>query len=213
MEGERELEVVLVDDHVALRKGIELLLRNEGIRVTGSAESVAGGEEIILRSLPDVAIVDIGLRDGGNGVQLARTVLAERPDLGILLYTGGAVEQDLLREALASGARGFALKAGAPSELVTAIRSIAAGGEYVDPRVAALLDGRERSAVRLLSDREREILVLLAGGLTGDQIAEKLVLSPQTVQTHVRNLMRKLDAHTRVHALALALRHDELNLG
>jgi DNA-binding NarL/FixJ family response regulator len=205
------LQIVLVDDHLALRKGIELLLRAEGIRVTGSTATVEGGRDMVLARLPDVAVVDVAL-DGGSGVDLARQVLARRPDTGILLYTGGMLDQTTLREALGCGARGVALKAGAPAELIEAIRTVAGGGQYVDPRLAALLDARERGALSLLTRREREILDFLAGGLSGEEVAVRLVLSPQTVQTHVRNLMRKLGARTRVHALALALRHRETEL-
>lgn len=205
------LQIVLVDDHLALRKGIELLLRAEGIRVTGSTATVEGGRDMVLARLPDVAVVDVAL-DGGSGVDLARQVLARRPDTGILLYTGGMLDQTTLREALGCGARGVALKAGAPAELIGAIRTVAGGGQYVDPRLAALLDARESEALRLLSRRERQILDFLAGGLSGEEVAVRLVLSPQTVQTHVRNLMRKLGARTRVHALALALRHRETEL-
>ena len=205
------LQIVLVDDHLALRKGIELLLRAEGIRVTGSTATVEGGRDMVLARLPDVAVVDVAL-DGGSGIDLARQVLARRPDTGILLYTGGMLDQTTLREALGCGARGVALKAGAPAELIEAIRTVAGGGQYVDPRLAALLDARESEALCLLSRREREILDFLAGGLSGEEVAVRLVLSPQTVQTHVRNLMRKLGARTRVHALALALRHRETEL-
>lgn len=205
------LQIVLVDDHLALRKGIELLLRAEGIRVTGSTATVEGGRDMVLARLPDVAVVDVAL-DGGSGIDLARQVLARRPDTGILLYTGAMLDQTTLREALGCGARGVALKAGAPAELIEAIRTVAGGGQYVDPRLAALLDARERGALCLLTRREREILDFLAGGLSGEEVAVRLVLSPQTVQTHVRNLMRKLGARTRVHALALALRHRETEL-
>jgi DNA-binding NarL/FixJ family response regulator len=203
--GTSELQVVLVDDHLALRKGIELLLRAEGMHVIGVTDSVDEGERMILERRPDVAIVDIGLGDG-SGLELASRVLEECPEIGILLYTG-SVDQERLRQGLDSGARGFALKAGSPTELVAAIKAVAEGSEYMDPRLARLLDNRERTAIDLLSPREREVVDLLADGLNADGIAERLFLSPQTVQTHVRNLMRKLGARTRVHAVALALRH------
>jgi DNA-binding NarL/FixJ family response regulator len=204
-------QVVLVDDHLALRKGIELLLRAEGMRVIGVTASIDEARHMILTRKPDVAVLDIGL-EGGSGLDLATELLAGQLDTGILLYTGLA-DQQQLRRGLDSGASGFALKAGSPTELVTAIRAVAEGGEYVDPRLARLLDPREGSeAMAQLSPREREVLDLLADGLTGEEVAEKLFLSPQTVQTHVRNLMRKLGARTRVHALALALRHREIDL-
>ena len=206
-----DLQVVLVDDHLALRKGIELLLRAEGFRIIGTAESSVRARDIVLAGRPDVTVLDIAL-ERGNGVDVAREVLAEWPDAGILMYTGGTVDQEVLRDALNCGARGFALKAGPSSELVAAIRTVAGGGDYVDPRLAALLDDRELDIVQLLSPREREVLELLAAGLTGEEIAERLVLSPMTVQTHVRNLMRRLGARTRVHALALALRSREIEI-
>jgi DNA-binding NarL/FixJ family response regulator len=206
-----EPQVVIVDDHPALRRGVELLLTADGLRVTGVAESASEAARMILARRPDVALVDIGL-ERGSGLEVTRSVLSVWAQAGILLYTGGSVDPDTLRDALASGARGIALKAGAPSELTSAIRAVAAGGEYVDPRLARLLDGREAETMQRLSPREREILELLVDGMTGEEIADHLVLSPQTVQTHVRNLMRKLGARTRVHAVAIALRSREIAL-
>ncbi|MEA2495484.1 MAG: hypothetical protein QOJ29_3395, partial [Thermoleophilaceae bacterium] len=101
-------------------------------------------------------------------------------------------------------------KAGAPSELVAAIKSVAGGDEYLDPRLAQLAGPSQPATGQVLSPREREIVDLMAHGMNGEQIAEELVLSPQTVQTHVRNLKRKLGAKTQVHALALALRQREI---
>lgn len=208
--GDDEIEVVLVEDHLALRKGIELLLRNDGIRVIGVAGTPAEGERMIRDRTPDVAIVDIGL-DAGSGLALARNILAKDPAAGILLYTG-TDDRGLLREALSSGARGFALKAGSPTELVAAVRAVAAGGDYLDPRIAPLLDTADTAPAPILSEREREVMDLLAEGLSAEEIADRLVLSPLTVQTHVRNVMRKLGARTRVHALALALRQRQIGL-
>ena len=205
-----EIQAVIVEDHLALRRGLELLLRDQNIRVIGVAETPAAGARIILARKPDVAIVDMAL-DGGSGVEVAREVLVQEPKAGILFYTGGA-EQGLLQEALESGARGFALKAGGPGELLTAVRVVAAGGEYVDPRVARLVATQEETQRQTLSPREREVIDLLAEGLKGDEVAERLTLSPETVQTHVRNLMRKLGARTRVHALALAIKQREIDV-
>jgi DNA-binding NarL/FixJ family response regulator len=204
MIGLREPQVVLVDDHLAVRKGLELLLQSEGMRVIGATESVDEARHMILSRKPDVAVVDIALGQG-SGLHLIKDVLAGGTSTGILLYTG-LVGQRQLREGLESGATGFALKAGSPDELVAAVRTVAEGGEYVDPRLARLLDqGRSRDLMALLSAREREVLELLAHGLTNEQVASRLFLSPRTVQTHVRNLMRKLGARSRVHALALAI--------
>lgn len=205
------LTVALVDDHLALRKGIELLLEHEGCRVVGSATEAAAAFELIRRSRPDVSVIDIAL-SGDSGVELTRRLLEHDPGLGILLYTG-LQDRHALMEGLDSGARGFAMKAGLPEELLRAIRLVAGGGDYLDPRLSPLLVKRGTpSGERRLSVREADVLGLLAEGLTGEQIADQLVLSPETVRTHIRNAMVKLGARTRVHAIAMALRDGELTL-
>ena len=119
---------------------------------------------------------------------------------------------ELLISGLDSGARGYALKDGTPSELTGALETVAGGGTYVDPRLRpALLSRRSTERQPTLSAREREVLALLAQGLTGEAVAERLVLSSETVKTHVRNAMAKLEAHTRVHAIAIALRERHIS--
>jgi DNA-binding NarL/FixJ family response regulator len=200
--AERQTEVVIVEDHLALRKGMELLLVREGMRVTGVTATADTAQQMILARRPDVAIIDIGL-ERGSGIEVALEVLTEWPDARILLYTGGRLDEPALREALAAGVRGIAMKAGPPEELVTAVQAIADGRHYIDPRFDAYL--RDQAEATPLSEREREILRLMAAGLKTGEIADDLVISPATVETHVRNLKRKLGARTRVHALALAL--------
>jgi DNA-binding NarL/FixJ family response regulator len=201
--------VVLVEDHVALRKGIELLLRSEGMRVIGVADDIDYAYELVSRRRPDVVLVDIGLR-GRSGLDLARRLLDEDPDAGVLLYSG-SVDRDVLADAMSTGVRGFALKNGTPRELIGAIHSIAAGGSYFDPELSMLAaDPKPRSG--LLSRREREILGLLANGMNGTAISRELMISSETVRTHVRNAMRKLTAKTRVHAVTLAIKRHEISL-
>jgi DNA-binding NarL/FixJ family response regulator len=201
--------VVIVEDHLALRKGLELLLRGTEFSVIGTADDAEEGQRIIERSRPDVAIVDIGL-PGRSGLELTRRLLKSAPDLGVLLYTGIG-DKNTLTRALDSGARGLALKAGSTDELMTALRTVARGASYVDDRLRPLLAARFTSErIGVLSPREREVLDLLAKGLNGEEVAERLVLSPETVRTHVRNAMEKLDASTRVHAVAIALRRGEI---
>ena len=199
-----ELNVVIVDDHVALRRGMELLLRRAGHHVVGTADDAEAGEALILRRRPDVALVDLAL-PGKSGAEMTRGLLAEDPELRIILYTGAAGERQLL-DALDAGAAGFALKSGDPEELEQAILTVASGGDYLDPRLMPLLGKDLGGRPKTLSPREREIMGLLARGLTGEQVAERLVLSAQTVKTHIRNAMTKLEASTRVHAIAIALR-------
>jgi DNA-binding NarL/FixJ family response regulator len=204
------LNVVVVDDHVALRRGMELLLRRSGHHVVGTAGDAESAEALILRRKPDIALVDLAL-PGRSGADLTRRLLAAEPDLRIVLYTGTVDERQLL-DGLDAGAAGFALKSGDPEELEQAIRTVAAGEEYLDPRVALLLKlGNDGGQTRKLSPREREILELLSRGLSGEDAAKHLVLSSETVRTHVRNAMTKLGATTRVHAVALALQRGEIS--
>jgi len=202
------LNVAIVDDHVALRRGMELLLRRAGHHVIGSAGDADEAEAMIPRRKPDVTLMDLGL-PGRSGAEVTRTLLEADPDLKIVLYTGAADERELL-DALDAGAAGFALKSGDPDELEQAIRTVAAGEDYLDPRLTPLL-ARAATSRPKLSPREREILALLSRGLSGEEAAQQLSLSYETVRTHVKNAMRKLEAATRVHAVALALQRGEIS--
>ena len=204
-----ELNVVIVDDHVALRRGMELLLRRAGPHVVGTADDAEAGEALILRRKPDVALVDLAL-PGMSGAELTRSLLKEDPAVRIILYTGAADERQLL-DALDAGAAGLALKSGDPEELEQAILTVAGGGDYLDPRLTPLLAKGGNGRDKTLSPREREILGLLSKGLSGEEAATQLFLSPETVRTHVRNAMTKLGAATRAHAVALALQRGEIS--
>jgi DNA-binding NarL/FixJ family response regulator len=188
------LRLVLIEDHQALREGLELLLGRDGIEVLGTAGNADDGRRLVDR---------LGEY---SGIELTALLIDADPDRRIVLYTGSN-EIELLIKGLDSGARGYALKEGTQSELRAAITTVAEGGTYVDPRLhSALLSRRATQTQRMLSKREREIMDLLAQGLTGEQVAERLYLSPETIKTHIRNAMNKLEAHTRVHAIAIALR-------
>ena len=199
------LRLVLIEDHQALREGLELLLDRQGCQVVGTAGDAAQGRALIERLHPDVSLVDIRLGED-SGIRLTADLIDADPDRRIVLYTGSS-DIDLLFSGLDSGARGYALKEGTPSELTTALTTVAEGGTYVDPRLhPALLSRRATQTQKSLSKREREIMELLSQGLTGEQVAERLFLSPETIKTHIRNAMAKLEANTRVHAIAIALR-------
>jgi DNA-binding NarL/FixJ family response regulator len=204
-------KIVLIDDHEALREGLVALLSQAGLDVVGTAGNVASGQDLVLVGNPDVALVDIRLPDG-SGIDLTRELVAQSPGLGVVLYTGDA-DVDLLYDGLDSGARGYALKAGSMDELVGAIRRVAEGGTYVDPRLdRVLLSPRATAGVPQLSPREREIMHLMAEGMTAEAIGSRLTVSVETVRTHVRNVIRKLQARNRVHAIALALERGEIAL-
>jgi DNA-binding NarL/FixJ family response regulator len=204
------LRLVLIEDHQALREGLELLLGREGCEVVGTAGTAERGRELIERLDPDVALVDIRLGED-DGIRLTAELVDADPERRVVLYTGSS-DIDLLISGLDSGARGYALKEGTPSELTTALATVAEGGTYVDPRLhPALLSRRATQTQKSLSKREREIMDLLAQGLTGEQVAERLFLSPETIKTHIRNAMSKLEATTRVHAIAIALREGYIS--
>ena len=203
------ISLVIVEDHEALRRGMELLLGRRGHVTMGAVGTATEAYELIGRRRPDVAVIDLGLTDE-SGADLIRRLLARDPGLRTLLYTGTG-DLEAIAGALDCGARGFALKAGSPEELTDAIAAVARGKTYMDPRLDCVVLARSTTErVRVLSPREREILDLLAHGLTGAQIAKRLFLSPETVRTHIRNAMEKLEAQTRVHAVALALRQREI---
>jgi DNA-binding NarL/FixJ family response regulator len=206
---EEPIRLVLVEDHLALRQGMALLLSRSGYAISGTAGDAREAYRRIRAVRPDVAVVDVRLPDE-SGVELTRRVLRDDPTLPVLLYTG-IEDESTIRSMLDCGARGFALKAGPPEELQEAIRALAEGGTYMDPRLGAAILQRSTTAhLHVLSPREREILDLLAEGLTGAEAAMRLFLSPDTVRTHIRNAMAKLEANTRVHAVAIALRHREI---
>ena len=204
-------KLVVIDDHEALRGGLEVMLGQNGFEIVGAAGNVAAGADLVEHAAPEVALVDIRLPDG-SGIELTRQLLRRHPDLAVVLYTGDA-DADLLYEGLDSGARGYALKAGSTDELLAALRQVAAGGSYVDPRLdRILLSPRATAHVPQLSPREREIMGLMAEGMTAEAIGTQITVSVETVRTHVRNVIRKLQARNRVHAIAIALERGEIAL-
>jgi DNA-binding NarL/FixJ family response regulator len=203
--------IVLVEDHEVLREGLGMLLRRRGFDVVAEVGTADEGAEAISREKPDVSVVDVAL-PGESGIELARRLLRADGSLGILMYTGTA-DRVLLRDALDCGARGFVIKGSPPATFMSAVHAVASGGSYFDPVVHSMLLSRELTDdLPALSVREREILDLLARGLTGEAAAARLHLSAETVRTHVRNAMRKLQAQTRTHAIVLALQREQIRL-
>jgi DNA-binding NarL/FixJ family response regulator len=200
-----QIEVIVVDDHLGIRKGVELLLRDAGMRVAGVASGLAEARALLARRRHDVALIDIHL-GSENSLALVEEMMARDPQAGVVLYTGYTGPDAGLGEAVRVGARGFVLKSSPAPVLIDALRAVAAGGTWVDVDLAAHLSaGANLSRLARLSPREREILGLLSEGLTGQAIASSLFLSPETVRTHVRNATAKLGAKTRVQAVALAV--------
>jgi DNA-binding NarL/FixJ family response regulator len=202
--------IVVVEDHPTVREGLCLVLEREGFFVAARVGTAEEGHAAIVKAEPDVALVDVDLPDG-SGVELTRRLLRRDKRLGVLLYTG-MDDPAVLEDALASGARGFTLKTSDPETMLNAVRAVAAGGTFVDPNVRDRLARQEAPVDRVLTVREREVLGRLAEGLSVEEIAADLVLSTETIRTHVRNAMGKLGTRTRAHAIVVALRRGELAL-
>lgn len=200
----RPVTCLIADDHPAVLDSITHVLVESGIDVVAQVRDGTQALRELERDPPDVAVVDVGM-PGLTGVEVARAIGDRVP---IILYTGEA-DRALVVEALDAGARGFVLKEAPLDDLVRAIEVVAGGGVYVDPVLAGMLATREvAQRLPLVSPREREVLALLSEGLKNEEIATRLGLSPDTVRAHIRNAMRKLDADTRTHAVALALRQS-----
>lgn len=194
--------LVLVEQHEALRDGLAVLLERRGFSVLGCATTAARGEEVIREHQPDLAVVGVDLPDE-RGTELVRRISGNGVGSKCVIYTG-LTDPDLLEAAYRAGARGLVAKPQGLSVLVDALREVWRGGRYFDPSFRNG-NGDGSASAKSLSSRESEILGLLAEGLTGEQIAKRLVLSPETVRTHVRNAMEKLEARTRVEAVVKAL--------
>ena len=206
----RPTQIIVVDDHPPVRRGLELLLPQFGFRMIGSADSAREGARMIVARRPDVALVDVDLGDG-SGTDLANAMAAASPTTAVVLYTG-SISSVVIDGAVNSGARALVLKASPIERVADAIRAAAAGNTYVDRTVARMMGQASGHRARRTSKREGQVLGLLARGRTTEQVAGDLFLSPETVQTHVRNAARKLGARGRLHAVILALVNGEIDL-
>lgn len=202
--------LVLVEQHEALRDGLAVLLERRGFSVLGCATTAARAEEVIAERHPDVAVIGVDLPDE-RGTELIRRLHGATNGTKFVIYTG-LDEPDMLEAAFRSGARGLVAKPAGLSSLVEALRKVWRGGRYFDPRFSPK-DGESEVGAKALSGRETEVLTMLARGLTGEEIAQRLVLSPETVRTHVRNAMAKLEARTRTEAVVKALERGEIQTG
>ena len=204
--------VLLVADHVVVREGVRRLLEDcRDIRIVGEAGD--GDEAIRLARtlLPDVAVIDLSM-PGRDGIDVTRTLASELPKIKVLILTMHANEGYALR-LLQAGACGFVGKGATSSELVAAVLKVAQGGSYLQPALLEKLPQRRahgamhESPVESLSDRELQVLKMLAEGLTGREIGESLHLSVKTVDTYRARLLAKLRLQTTADLIRFALRH------
>lgn len=194
-----------VDDHSAVRQGLALLL--EGTDDIELVESVEAGEDILpamARHDPEVVIVDVRL-PGIDGISTVKRI-AEADTRAATVVFSAYGDKRLLSDALAAGARGYVMKGSPPEDLLRAIRTVRDGKAFVDPSLSPALLLTQGVAEAPLSEREREILQLLAEGLHTEQVAQRIGLSAETVKSDTRRAINKLEADGRVHAVAIALR-------
>ncbi|HLW24355.1 MAG TPA: response regulator transcription factor [Steroidobacteraceae bacterium] len=205
------IRVLLVDDHAVVRTGFRLLLESRGdITIIAEAESGEAACQRHLELAPDVVVMDLAM-PGMGGLEALRRIRARAPDAKLLALSA---HDDLMhaRRALQEGALGFLSKRSAPETLLEAVTTVAAGRRYLDAALAQKLalaefDGKSRSPVERLSEREFQVFVRLASGATVQRIAQELNLSASTVGTHLYNIKQKLDVSTQSELTLIAIRH------
>ena len=198
---------LVADEHPAVVDAVAGVLAENGIEIAGRARDGAEALEQIESSRPDVALVDLRI-PGVSGIEVARLVGRSAPDTAVILYTAFG-DRALLTEAMEAGARGFVLKEAPLAEVVRAVELAASGRTYVDPVLAGVLSSSAATEkMSRLTRRERDVLRLLADGRSNEEIGKELFISAETVRTHVRKAMAKLDADTRTQAVATALRRS-----
>jgi DNA-binding NarL/FixJ family response regulator len=199
----REITCLIVDDHEVVREGLRLALdRVPTIRVVGEAPDGESAIELVKRRKPNVVIMDMRM-PGIDGIQATRRIVDSFSGTGVLIFTAFS-ERALLTRALESGALGYVLKEAPHEVLLRAVERVGAGETFVDPKLMPWMVPGEDAG--FLSQREREILQLLADGMSNVEVAQELFISSETVKTHVRHILAKLEADTRTQAVAIALR-------
>ena len=224
MDGTRRVSLLICDDHKILTDALTTVvgLDDELVMVAPPVHAAEDAIPIATEHLPDVVLMDIVFKGGGmSGIEATRRIKEASPSTKVVIMTAHN-EDRLLVEAVEAGASGFLSKDEAAQEVLSAAKAAADGEVLIDPGTLTRLlaqVAREREAqsqammlLRDLTEREREILQLLAEGMRNDDIASKLFISPQTVQTHVRNILGKLRVHSKLEAVAFAVRHGAITV-
>lgn len=214
------IRVAVVDDHTVMRQGLVGLLEGEpDVEVVGQAGDAKSALAMLTTQAPDVALIDVGLPDM-SGIDLTAKIVELIPTIRVLIVTMHERE-DYLFEALRAGASGYVLKGADVRDLLSAVRTVAAGETYVYHQLTGNLvadylrrveGGEDSDSHDALTEREREVLKLIAEGMTTTQIGEQLHLSPHTIQSHRDHIMTKLDLHSRVALTKYAIRKGIIDL-
>ncbi|MBV9544182.1 MAG: response regulator transcription factor [Chloroflexi bacterium] len=200
------MRVLVVDDHPVVRQGLVAVLEDEAdLQVVDSVASANEALSLVRREQPDVVLLDLEM-PGLHGVDAIPGLLEARPGLGILVFTAYDTDERVLG-AIRAGARGYLLKGASGEEIARGIRAVSSGSSYLEPRIASTVLAAvqaPRQSSLALTQREREVLRLVADGLPTKQIARSLSITERTVKFHVSSIFRKLGADNRAQAVALA---------
>jgi two-component system response regulator NreC len=215
-----KIRVLLTDDHMLFRQGIRTLLAAEpDMEIAGEAGNAADAVSVARQARPDVVLMDIGMA-GMSSFEATRQIRKERPETRVV-FLSMYDDEDYLAECVDIGANGYILKESPAEQLVTAIREVHRGGSYLSPRLLTKLVDDFRSQGQgmarqprfgTLTKREREILKLLAEGLSVKEIAASFDLSVKTIEAHKFNLMRKLDIHNKAQLVQYAIQKKIIRL-
>jgi two-component system, NarL family, response regulator NreC len=214
----RKTTVLLCDDHTLFRDGIKAILRDEpSMEIVGEAEDGRQAVSKVHRLAPDVVLMDIAMPDL-TGFEATSRILRSHPKTKILILTMYE-EEEVITRCLQAGAAGYVLKDAPRSELTHAIDVVRRGGQYLSPRALKKVVKQHVKGAKLtatdyerLSDREREVLKLLADGLGLKEIAQRLLVSVKTVDAHKTNMMRKLDLHDRSEVIKFAIQRKLIRI-
>jgi DNA-binding NarL/FixJ family response regulator len=211
-EPSKPLRVVLADDHPLYRQGLARLLVRSGIEVVAEAGNGLEAISAVEQHAPDVAVVDLNM-PGLSGVEVTRRLIERTPASRVLIVSVSAREDDVT-EAMLAGASGYVLKESPVEQVVAGIEAAAAGESLISPRIASMLLRKVRdwpsqeaeAPTPALSERELQVLRLVADGKTSDEIGEALFIGPSTVRNHISSILMKLQVENRVQAAAQAVR-------
>jgi two-component system, NarL family, response regulator NreC len=214
MDASAPTTIVLADDHAVVRRGLELLLdAEEGLEVVASAGDVDAAIRAARGYKPDVLVLDLNM-PGGSSLEAIPTIIEASPGTSIVVLTMQN-EPAFARQALSAGARAYVLKEAADDELITAVRKVAAGGTYLNPQLGARIAAEPAQPAGPpddLSEREVEVLRMIALGHTNSEIAEQLYLSIRTVESHRAHIQQKLRRSSRADLVRYALDHGLVDL-
>ena len=218
--GRDTIRVLICDDHALFRRGLVMLLEGEeGIEVAAEAED---GEDAVAKATevaPDVVLMDVRMPKM-SGIEATRTIKERLPDAKIVMLTISDEEDDLY-EAIKAGANGYLLKEISIEEVADAVRAVVAGQSLISPSMASKLlaefnnlarQAQQKVLAPKLTDRELQVLKLVAQGLSNREIAQQLFISENTVKNHVRNILDKLHLHSRMEAVVYAVREKLLDI-